>query len=349
VEHASLGPRRSKALSAFLTLMCLVAAPSPLVSQEKNTDPANAAAAPPVASSDVITVPDGKPVKTHLTKNLATATAKVGDDLELTVEETVRQDGLVILPKGAVLSAKLTSVRHAGRRSRNSSVSFSVENAVFPGDERTALRPEPPASAGHNLRDGLKAVGQLAVYPEFPPGFGLLLLPVGGPMVLFSKGHEREIYTSETITLYVHGPLSLKREVVLQIQPPPYKGPAQVFYLNRDYGTEGDKHAGFYCGRRTLGRVIANQFLELELNPGAYWLSTGKNQEEKLRLEVEADHQYYVERDAHGLSLKNFDNNPRLLEDGPLRHFTDFTSATPETTEELLATPKPDSTPRNIR
>jgi hypothetical protein len=322
--------------------MCVITGAFPLASQERNTDPANAAAAAPVVAADVITVPGGKPVKTKLAKDLSTASAKVGDELELTVAETVWQDDLVILPKGAVLTAKITAVQHAGRRSRNGNVSFSVEHAVFPGGEIAALRPQPPATGGQNFREGIKAVGQLAVDPELPPGFGLLLLPVGGPLVLFGKGHERTIYASQITTLYVHGPLSLKREAVLQMQPPVYKGPAQVFYVNRAYTKDGDKHAEFYCGRRTLGAVIANQTLELELNPGAYWLSTGKDGEEKLLLEVEADHQYYVERGAQGLLLKSFDDNPRLLDQSPLKNFIDFTSASPEVTDELLAVPQSD-------
>jgi hypothetical protein len=44
------GRRRS---SAVLALMCVVAAPSPLASQEKSADPANAAAAPPASSADM--------------------------------------------------------------------------------------------------------------------------------------------------------------------------------------------------------------------------------------------------------------------------------------------------------
>jgi hypothetical protein len=233
VKHAALRSCRNKAPCAFLALMCVVTCPFPLASQEKNADLAKTPATPTAEAADVIVVPDGKSVHTKLAKDLSTASAKVGDELELIIAETVRQDGLVIIPKGAVLTAKITAVQHAGRRSRNGNVRFSVENAVFPGGEVAALRPEPPATAGKNFREGVKAVGQLAVYPEFPPGFGLLLLPVGGPLVLFGKGHERTIYTSQITTLYVHGPLALKREAVLQIQPPPDKGPAEAHYLNR--------------------------------------------------------------------------------------------------------------------
>jgi hypothetical protein len=89
-----------------------------------------------------------------------------------------------------------------------------------------------------------------------------------------------------------------------------------------------------------LGDVSANKTLQLELNPGTYWLRVGKDGKEKLRLEVEADHQYYVERSAQGIFLKNFDNNPRLLEDGPLASDVDFTSASPEVTTDLLAMPR---------
>jgi hypothetical protein len=264
--------------------------------------------------------------------------------VELSVAQTVLQDNLVIIPKGAVLTAKITSVRHAGRPIKNGRVSFSVENAVLPGGEIAALRPEPSATAGQNLRGGVKAAGQMAVDPELPPGAGVVILALAGPVMLFTKGHERTLYAGRITTLYVHGPLNLKRDEVLKVQPPPYKGPAQVFYQNRAYTGETDTNRDFfYCGQMPFGKVLANQALQLQLNPGTYWLSAGYGGKEKLRLEVEADHRYYVERGAQGLFLKNFDDFPWLLdEDTPLRDRLDFTSASPEQTADLLAMPLSD-------
>jgi hypothetical protein len=318
--------------------MCVVTSLSPLASQEKNADPPNAAVAPP-PSADVITVPDGKPVVTQLTKSLATATAKVGDVVELTVTHAVLQDDLVIIPRGAVLSAKITSVRHAGRPLKDGRVSFSVENAVLPSGEIVALRPEPLATAGQRFHQTLKGMGDMATEPELPPGFGVAVLAVGGPIMLFVKGHERVITPGHLTTLYLHGPVTLKREAVLQMQPPPYKGPSQVFYTNRAYGKDPDLHVAFYCGRKYLRDVHANQIVKLELNPGAYWLSTGKDLKEKVHLEVAANHRYHVERDAQGLFIKNFDNTPYLLEGSVVTNNFIFTSTSPEVTADLLAIP----------
>jgi hypothetical protein len=197
VKHASVSSRRSRASSAVLAVMGMVTGSSALVSQEKHIDPASAAPASLVASGDVITLPDGKPVRTKLTKSVSTAIVKVGDNLELAVAETVRQEGLVIIPKGAVLSARVTSVRHAHRGSRNGSVSFSVENAVLPGGEVVALRPTAPVIAGQTVQDNLKTMGHLAVDPEFPPGGGIVLLAVAGPIMLFAKGHESVFYAGD--------------------------------------------------------------------------------------------------------------------------------------------------------
>jgi hypothetical protein len=350
VKHASPRSRRSRASYAFLALMCVVAAPSQLVSQDKNADPVNAAGAPSGTSADVITVPDGKPVDTKLTNDLSTATAKVGDDVKLTVAHSVMQDGLVIIPKGTVLSAKITSVRHAGRASRNGNVSFSVEKAALPGGEMAALRPEPPPTAGQNLHHAAAAMGYMAVDSELPPGGGIVLLAVGGPLVLVWKGHEKVYYAGQTTTLYLHGPLNLERESVLQTQPPPYQGPAEVFYKDLAFFIHykgQDLDMEFYCGRKYLGDVRPYGTLQLELNPGAYWLSAGKAGRLKLRLMVEADHQYYVKRDNQGLSIKSFDDDPGLLEDGRLRNNLDFTSASPEVTADLLAMPLSDDAAQN--
>jgi hypothetical protein len=345
VKHARLRSRRSRVSSAALMLICVVMGPSFLASQEKNADSANAAAAP-VSSADVITVPDGKSVAAKLKNDLTTATAKVGDDVELTVAHAVLQDDFVIIPKGTVLSGRITSVHRAGRASRNGSVSFSVDSVVLPDGEIAGLHPQPPATAGQNLRQGVETMGHIAMDPEFPPGGGIVLLAVGGPLLLFGKGHERVFYAGKIMTLYVHGPVSLKREAVLKVQPPPYKGPAQVFYKDLasfvHYKGE-DLDMEFYCGRKYLGDVRPYGTLQLELNPGAYWLSAGKDGRLKLPLVVKADHRYYVERNAQGLSLKYFDDDPSLLEDGPLRNNMDFTSASPEVTADLLAMPPSDA------
>jgi hypothetical protein len=340
VKHVSLSSRRSRASAAALALMCVLTAASSVASPERIADPANAAAAPPASSPDVITIPDGKPIDTKLTKDLSTATAKVGDDVGLTVAHSIMQDGLVIIPKGTVLSAKITSVRHAGRASRNGKVSFAVENAALPGGETAAFRPKPPPTAGQNLHHAAAAMGYMALDSELPPGGGIVLLAVGGPLMLVWKGHEQMFYAGRPTTLYLRGPVNLTRQAVLQVQPPPYNGPAQVFYKDlasfiHHKGEDPDME--FYCGRKYLGDVRPYGTLQLELNPGAYWLSAGKDGRLKLRLVVEPDHRYYVERNAHGLSLKYLDDDPRLLEDGPLRNHADFTSASPDVTADLLA------------
>ena len=336
-RHSNFGSRRSIAPVAVFALMCVVASPSPVAYQEKNSDSTNAAAAPG-SSGDVITVPDGKLVETKFTDGLSTATAKVGNEVKLTVTHAVLQDDLVIISKGTVLSARITSVRHPGRPLKDGRVRFSVENAVLPGGEIVALRPERPLTAGQNFRQGASGLAHLAVDPELPPGVGVVMVAIS-PVVLFWKGHERTFYAGEITTLYLHGPVSLKREAVLKVQPPQYIGPAQVFYSNRAYTKEADAHTEFYCGRKYLENVDANQSRLLELNPGAYWLSAGKDGKEKVLVKVEADHQYYVERNAQGLFIKHFDDNPTLLENGPLLKNSDFTSASPDVTADLLAMP----------
>jgi hypothetical protein len=350
VKHASPTSRRDSMSFVVLALICVVAGSPLRASQDQEANLANVAPAQPESSADVITVPDCKPVETKLTHDLSTATAKVGDDVGLTVAHSLMQDGLVIIPKGTVLSAKITSVRHASRASRNGNVSFAVEKAALPGGETAALRPEPPPTAGQNLHHAAAAMGYMVVDSELPPGGGIVLLAVGGPLMLAWKGHEKVYYAGQTTRLYLHGPLNLKREAVLQVQPPPYQGPAEVFYQDLasfvHYKGE-DLDMEFYCGRKYLGDVRPYGTLRLELNPGAYWLSAGKDGRLKTRLVVEADHLYFVERNAQGLFLKDFDDDPSLLEDGPLRNNMDFTSASPEVTADLLAMPLSDDATQN--
>jgi hypothetical protein len=281
-------------------------------------------------------VPDGTPVAARLSQQLASATAKVGDDVELTVARPVwQEDGSIIIPKDTELSGRVTSVRHAGRMSRYGSVTFTVDKVVFPGGETASLREAASnEGAGKKFREAADNTARIAVDPGLN-GMGLPLLAIFGPVLLVEKGHERVYHKGSTTTLYIHGPIYLQREAVLKIQPPPYEGPARVFYANRG-GGEAAFHRQFYCGRVYLGEVTVGETFQLELNPGAYWFSVGQKGE-KVRLEVQADHQYYVEREIHGLVIKDLHANQGWLDGHREPLDKDFTTASSETTAELMA------------
>jgi hypothetical protein len=326
-----------------LVLLCSAIVAAPLLAQEKLDNQANEPAAPPAKSADLITVPDGMPVQTKLTQQISSATAKVGDAVELTVAKSVRvEDGLVIIPKGTVFSGRVTEVVHARRGSRYGSVTFTVEKFVFPGGESAALGElAPKESAGKKVRTAASVTAHVALDPEFD-FMGLPMMAIFGPVLLVEKGHETVYYPRSITTLHIHGPVYLQREAVLNMQLPPYEGPAQVTYGNRG-GEEAAFNREFYCGQIHLGDIPVNGTVRFELNPGAYWLSVG-TKGEKVRLEVQANHQYYVERGSHGLVIKDFRANQDWLDSLGPPFDIDFTVANPQTAAALTAEPPPAKT-----
>jgi hypothetical protein len=120
------------------------------------------------------------------------------------------------------------------------------------------------------------------------------------------------------------------------LQPPPYKGPAQVFF--NDTSGRSYNFDALFCGEVRVGPLSFP--LRLKLNPGTYSFTArldfsdrdvhrkpNKKLEERIakeelesklkakpvQLEVHEDHQYWIERDRRGLFVKD-----------PEQHQTEF-------------------------
>jgi hypothetical protein len=252
--------------------------------QEKDA-PQQAAATP----SDSVTIPDGTPLILQLVSELSSATAKVGDTVQF-ITLPLRIDGLVVAPKGTALSGTVVLVVHTHRPSKNGRVFVAFDKVVFPSGEIGVLRPSKGATGNPGGMAaqpkpgdavGQWGAGQWAVASVVAP-FTVALV---GPVVLFTKGHEAFYPAGTRTTVYFNGPLKLDRGALLKLQPPPYKGPAQVFFndtsghmnncdcnfFNDNFGHSYSCDCNFdalFCGEVRVGPLSAP--VRLELNPGTY-------------------------------------------------------------------------------
>lgn len=333
--------------------------------QEKDAPP-QAAVTPP----DSITVPDGTPLNLQLVSDLSSGTAKVGDTVKLTIPYPLRIDGLVVVPRGTALSGTVMQVSHPHRPSRNGQVKMAVEKLVLPNGEIVALRPSKSASGKPGRMAPRSEPGDLGV------GTGLLAAAIDPitaaivlPLALITKGHELVYPAGTRTTVYFNGPVNLDRAALLKLQPPPYKGPAQVFF--NDIG--GGSLDALFCGDVRVGSHGVSfgplAPLRLELNPGTYSFTArldfsdhvmhhkankkleqriakaeleSKLKAKPLQLEVHEDHQYWIQRERRGLFVKDIQQHQAEFEilEGTWRVTDkDFTSLPPKDSCPQVARP----------
>jgi hypothetical protein len=254
-------------------------------------------------SRDSITVPDGTPLTLELENEVSSATAKVGDIVQFKTAHSVRIKGLAIVPQGTAVSGAVVQVKHSRRLSRDGAVKVAAEELILPNGELVTLR---QAKSGNKTSKGkAKEVGthldewDNLAYAD--AGAANVAITLG---MLVTKGREYVYQTGAHTRVYVNGPLQLNRGALMKLQPPPYEGPAQVFFAMRQ-----DKTVKLFCGEKFVHDVFHH--VRLELNPGNYSFSTGSPKEESVRLEVREDHQYLIER----IHKKLFVRDPEQYQD----------------------------------
>jgi hypothetical protein len=251
-------------------------------------DAAMQAAMPP----DVVIVPDGTPLTLKVETDFSSATAKVGDTVEFTTPYPARVNGLVIVPKGTPVSGTVVEVRTARRASRDGEVKIAIGKLSLPSGDTATLR-QAMKSESSAKRHGTGALAVIALVASSP--FTAGILPAG---VLFSKGDETVYRAGTWKTIYFDGPLSLNRGALANLQPPPYKGPPQVFFKN-----QRGRSVKLFSDQEYVGELFYP--VRLELTPGTHSFSTGKAKEQAVQIEVHEDHQYWVERERVGLFAKD--------------------------------------------
>ena len=143
-----------------------------------------APSAPPLPASDFI-LRNGTPIHLKLGKTLSSATAHVGDVVDLHVAEEVIVDGLSVIPKGAAAAGLVTEAEPKKRLGHSGKLAFSINFVHLKDDEKAAVRFFHESSGSNNSAGGI--------------------LPLAsGKDVVFTQETE--------FTAYVDGDIQLKKE-----------------------------------------------------------------------------------------------------------------------------------------
>ena len=135
-----------------------------------------------------LTLANGTPVHLKLGKTISTASAHVGDVVELHAAEEVAVDGLTVVPIGATAVGIVTEVEPKKRLGRGGKLALSINFLRLGNNEKVAVRSFQETSESSSLA-----------------GAGV------------SQGHGKDIVFAEgsDFTAYVDGDVHLKKETFL--------------------------------------------------------------------------------------------------------------------------------------
>ena len=138
-----------------------------------------------------LTLANGTPIHLKLGKTISTASAHVGDVVELRAAEKVVVDGITVVPIGATASGIVTEVEPKKRLGRGGKLALNINFLRLGNNEEVAVRYFQETSASSSLA-----------------GAGV------------SQGHGKDIVFEEgsDFTAYVDGDVHLKKETFMAVE-----------------------------------------------------------------------------------------------------------------------------------
>jgi hypothetical protein len=136
------------------------------------------------AADATVTVPEGVEFSAVTTEKLSSKTASEGDRIALRVDEDVRVDGAVVIPKGSLVRGAVTDAKAAGRMGRGGKLNIRIESTTLADGQRINVR-------STKAKSGDDATGTTVA-----------LTVLFGPVGLLKKGSDAEIKEGTRITLF---------------------------------------------------------------------------------------------------------------------------------------------------
>ena len=146
--------------------------------------PGEAAASGPSSSSE-FALRNGTAIHLRLSKAISSATAHVGDVVDLQVAEQVIVDGVSVIPAGAAATGLVKEVEPRRRLGHGGKLAFSIDFVRLKDNEKAAVRSFQESTGANNAA-------------------GTILPLASGKDVVFAQGTE--------FTAYLDGDMKLKRE-----------------------------------------------------------------------------------------------------------------------------------------
>jgi hypothetical protein len=133
-----------------------------------------------------------------LNRNLSSADAKTGDNIDFEVLEEVKIGDVVVIPKGNIALGTVTDAEHKKRMARGGKLDIEIDYVKLADGEKAALRAVKETKGGGHTgaMTGAIVATSLVVWPA-------------APFFLFMHGKDTTIPKGTEITAYVNGNMPL--------------------------------------------------------------------------------------------------------------------------------------------
>ena len=178
----------------WVLLLCVLLTHAPLSGAQQ------AAPQKPTVSSTAnkFVLDDGTPIKLRLDRNLSSADAKTGDNIDFEVLEEVKVNDVVVIPKGNIAIGTVTAAEHKKRMARGGKLDIEIDYVKLADGEKAAIRAVKETKGGGHTgaMTGAIVATSLVVWPA-------------APFFLFMHGKDTTIPKGTEITAYVNGNMPL--------------------------------------------------------------------------------------------------------------------------------------------
>ncbi|MEO8125855.1 MAG: PEGA domain-containing protein [Bryobacteraceae bacterium] len=172
-----------------------------------------------------VMIQDGTKVRIRLDQMITSATAEVGQAVELSVAEAIKVDDVVVIAEGARVTGTITEAVEKRRMGRAGKLDFSIDRVRAVDNEWIPLRYSLQKKSGqsHAVRTGVITAGVAVVFWPAAP----VMLLMKGKDITINKGVTFDVFTdsSRTVSEAHKGPVrqTTAEPAPRQTAPPPVR------------------------------------------------------------------------------------------------------------------------------
>ena len=154
----------------------------------------------PAAAQPPLVLHDATPIRLRLSRNLSSADAQVGENVDFEVLDDLMVENLMLVPRGGVAIATVTEAQAKRRMARGGKLDVNIDYLRLVNGDKVALRAVKEVKGGGHT--GAMTGGIVATSIVFFPA---------APFFLFMHGKDVTIPKGTEITAYVNGEIKLER------------------------------------------------------------------------------------------------------------------------------------------
>jgi len=188
--------RATSVFCSFLILCSSILAQQ--AAQPAPSAPKDAAVQSPKPAPTGPTLEDGTPLKLRISQTVSSADAHVGQTVDFEVLEEVKVNDVVVVPKGGVAWATVTTAEPKKRMGRGGKLDMNIDSVRLVDGEKVALR----------AVKGGKGGGHVGAMTGAMVATGIVFFPAA-PLFLFMHGKDITIPKGTEITAFVNGDVPL--------------------------------------------------------------------------------------------------------------------------------------------